>query len=1092
VPASHLLFHRKTLNNALSLFAFPGDLADKQQRLFPWIETLQRGTLDEIKEVSLQGEFLATIFQQILGYRSPITGRGKTWELCAEQNISDGGSADGALGLFSGTHNEKGKIKLSGRVVAPIELKGAKNNLDRPTSGRKESAVDQGWRYANYSPNCQWIVVSNYRELRLYCTSRTPSFYEAFFLEELADIEVFKRFYYLLCRENFLPPAKKPKSPSRIDRLLAESNEAEESITEQLYREYAELRVDLARHFWFSGPQDIDDRDTILVEKAQKALDRILFVAFCEDKKLLPDKTLQNAHDIQDPYYPRPIWENYKAVFRWVDRGNDDPPIPGYNGGLFQFDPILDDRLSVPDVLCSRMKQLTRFDFDTEVSVNILGHIFEQSVTDLEALRSQAKGEEYDRATGQRKTQGVFYTPAFITQYIVKAALGTYLDRREEELRDRFGNLDDRSTEIAFWQAYRDEVLLQTRVLDPACGSGAFLIAAFSYLSRQYDRVAQALSALEFEEENGLDRDETILTRNLYGVDLSPESAEITKLSLWLQTARPGKPLTDLDDRIKVGNSIVADAGFDGKAFDWEAAFPEVFASGGFDVVIGNPPYVRQELLSSIKLYLQTHYESYNGVADLYTYFYERGVKLLKPDGILSYIVTNKWLRSGYGEALRNFFANRTVVEQLIDFGHAPIFPDADTFPCILVVRKLEESQPETESRVLVCPVPREKLPEINLPQYVDEEGYDVPRSRFSQQAWSLERPEVDELMQKIRAVGVPLKEFTGVKPYRGILTGFNQAFLIDDGTKNKIVQADPKSAEIIKPYLRGQDIKRWHSEWQNLWLLFISWECPINQYPSILAWLEQDKSGLQKRPEVKKGRFPWYALSRYGAEYSHLFDNPKIIYQEINTFPSYSLDLDRYFLNNKVFFLPASDLYVLGLLNSPIGWWIAHQIFPKMIGDAVTPRGNLIVDFPIAPPTNATRSETEELTQHLIDLTRNNQDSHRDILDWLRLEHSIEKTGRKLENFSSLDLDEFIKEIRKRKPKGASFSPQAVRQAKEAYNDYTPKIRDRNAEIQQLERRLSELVNQAYQLTPEEVELMWQTAPPRMPVDRPSGSRSQ
>ena len=506
------LFHSRTLDNALKNFVFPPDVEERRQKILLWIETLESGALDEIKETSLHGDFLRDIFQDALGYRSVIQGGGQSWEIYAEQTISDGGgSADGALGLFHTAEGKKGAVKLQGRVVAPIELKGAKNDLDRPASGRKESAVDQGWRYANYTPECKWVIVSNYRELRLYQTSKTPVYYERFRLKDLADLVTFKRLYFLLCRQNFLPPADKPQNPSRIDELLKQSNEAEIEITKELYREYKQVRLDLSLYFRTTGPTDIPERDVVLIEKAQKVLDRILFIAFCEDRGLLPEKTIVKAHDHQDPYNPRPIWDNYRAVFQWVDQGHEDPPIPGYNGGLFKHDPLLDEQLSVTDQLCSHLKSLTRFDFSTEVSVDILGHIFEQSVTDLEELRASVTGEKYNQKKGKRKTQGVYYTPAFITQYIVIVGLGGYLDRREQELRDRL-QLDQiskratrqrREAEIKFWQTYRDEVLLKTRVIDPACGSGAFLIAAFDYLNRQYERVNEALAALELASKGG-------------------------------------------------------------------------------------------------------------------------------------------------------------------------------------------------------------------------------------------------------------------------------------------------------------------------------------------------------------------------------------------------------------------------------------------------------------------------------------------------------------------------------------------------------------------------------------------------------------
>lgn len=1119
------LFHTKTLNIALRAFSFPQDMEARHQKLAMWIAALQTGTLDEVKEVSLHGSFLNDIFQDVLGYRSVIQGAGKSWEIHAEQTISDGGgAADGAIGFFTATENAKGKVKLQGKVIAPIELKGAKNDLDRPAPGRTESAVDQGWRYANYTPDCRWIIVSNYRELRLYQTNKTPAYYESFLLTELVDLEAFKRFYFLLCRSNFLPPQNKPAAISAIDRLLKDSEVAQEEITNRLYQEYKAIRLALVKHFRFAGPQDIPNRDRVLIEKAQKTLDRILFIAFCEDKGLLPAKTINNAHDSQDIYNPRTIWENYLAVFRWVDVGNDDPPVPGYNGGLFKFDSILDAQLTVPNLLCSQLNQLTRFDFDTEVSVKILGHIFEQSVTDLEELNAETAGQEYNQKKGKRKTQGVFYTPAFITQYIVEVSLGGYLNRREQELRHFFridevlsaSNQQQKKISIKFWETYRDEVLQKTRVIDPACGSGAFLIAAFDYLMQQYERVDRELNALGCMLNDGklLEFDRSILSNNLYGVDLLSESVEITKLSLWLKTAEPGKTLTYLDDNIKVGNSIVADSSLVERAFNWEAEFPDIFADGGFDVAIGNPPYVRQELLSPIKPYLKANYESYDGVADLYTYFYEIGLRILKPGGLLSYIVTNKWLRSGYGEPLRRFFACQGLLEQIIDFGHAPIFEDADTFPCIVAVRKpnlspsiseteseIEQGKSEPNSSVIVCPVPREELANINLIQYVQEHGYQISRSRFTADAWSLEPPAVDDLMQKIKQVGVPLKDFAGVKPLYGIKTGFNEAFLIDEATKNSLVQADPKSAEIIKPYLRGQDIKRWSPEWANLWIILLKsssdsdsvwpWstandtaeEVFAQTFPSVYKYMKPMQEKLSKRSD--KGRYWWEMRS---CAYYSTFEDPKIVYQEINTFPAYAADFDGYFINNKVFFLPHFKLYTCGCLNSPIGWWIAHQLFPKMIGDAVTPRSDLIVDFPIAPPTDQIRAEVEPIVSRLIEITKINQATHQDVLQWLQLTYKIEKLGQKIEDFSSLSFQEFVEEIRKRMPKTKSSDPLGVaglKAVRETYNEYAPPIQSRKAEALRLEHRLSDLVNQAYGLTPEEIDLMWKTAPPRMPIVR-------
>ncbi|MBD2428823.1 Eco57I restriction-modification methylase domain-containing protein [Phormidium sp. FACHB-1136] len=1115
----HRLFQEKTLSRALKGFTFPDDIATRHQAILQWVKALESGTLDAMKETSLHGDFLHKVFQEVLGYRSVVGGAGQRWELHAEQTISDGGgSADGALGFFTAITDQKGGKKLEGRVIAPIELKGSKNDLDRAAPGRKESAVDQGWRYANYTADCRWVLVSNYREIRLYQTSKTPAYYEVFRLKDLADITTFKTFYFVLCRQNFLPPNADPKARSIIDELLVESDKAEVEVTKALYEEYKQVRLNLARHFRTTGPTDLPDRDMALIEKAQKTLDRVLFIAFCEDKGLLPKETLKQAHDHQDPYNPRSIWENYKAVFRAVDQGNEALAIPGYNGGLFKHDPLLDDQLQVSDLLCTQLKKLARYDFDSEVSVNILGHIFEQSVTDLEELRALSAGESYDQKKGQRKTQGVYYTPAFITQYIVTVALGGYLERKEKALWQEIG-IDQiranavrqrRKAEIEFWERYRDEVLVKTRVIDPACGSGAFLIAAFDYLNNEYERVNEQLAALKTADDTGefvgqrslFDLTKTILNQNLYGVDLSPESVEITKLSLWLKTAERGKQLTYLDDNIKVGNSIVADPAVAPRAFDWETEFAEVFADGGFDVVIGNPPYVKHDFLPlEIKPYLAKNYASHHGLADLYIYFYEKGYSILKPSGILSFIVTNKWLRASYGQFLRKFFSQRKSIEKIIDFGHAPIFQDADVFPCIIFAKKnykdIEEEVGISEQSVEICSVPRESLQGINLNQFIRNEGHQVPLSRFSDSSWSLEPVAVDKLIQKIKHRGVNLHDFIGSEPKWGLVTGANDIFLIDSRQREKLIQKDSRSSEIIYPCLRGRDIKRWTPELQDLWMISIKsssnydWEWSgkgeeseryfSSTFPAIYEYLIPFKKKLIGRDA--QGKNWWEARS---CSYYKLIEQPKIIYTDIAWLPQFAIDLESTYILNTAYFFSTSDLYLLAVVNSPLIWSFMWREAAHGKDEALRLFTQFLEILPIAPPTDEIRAEVEPAVQQLIKFTKANQQATREMLDWFRVEHGIDKAGNKLSDFATLSLDDFLQEVKKRRPKNAgNLGPKDLKTLKEAYGDYALPIQQRRRDGLVLEHRISDLVNQAYGLTPEDIDLMWKTAPPRMPFSR-------
>ena len=300
---------------------------------------------------------------------------------------------------------------------------------------------------------------------------------------------------------------------------------------------------------------------------------------------------------------------------------------------------------------------------------------------------------------------------------------------------------------LAFWLDWQHE-LGSIRILDPACGSGAFLIEAFDQLHTEYERTNDRVRELRgFAELFDLDR--KILQENLYGVDLNEEAVHIAKLSLWIKTAVQGKELTSLDHNLRVGNSIVADSQIDARAFDWKAEFPEVFdperGSGGFDVVIGNPPYIRQEWLSPIKPYLQSRYAAYHGMADLYVYFYELGLSLLRPGGRLSYVVTNKWMKAGYGEPLRKLFAEKGWVESVVDFGHAKqIFKDADVFPSIIVVRQPNEQAPPESTKV--CSIPREQLRIDDLSVQIAREGVSVPRKRLSEGVWLLEARGVNEL----------------------------------------------------------------------------------------------------------------------------------------------------------------------------------------------------------------------------------------------------------------------------------------------------------------------------------------------------------
>lgn len=281
-----------------------------------------------------------------------------------------------------------------------------------------------------------------------------------------------------------------------------------------------------------------------------------------------------------------------------------------------------------------------------------------------------------------------------------------------------------------------------------------------------------------------------ILLNNIYGVDIDPQAVEVTKLSLLLMVLEgesreniqtllrfsSERALPDLDNNIKCGNSLVstdvyaeqADLDLEDRvrlnAFDWYTEFPEIMGRGGFDAVIGNPPYVRQEVLGRIKEYFKKRYRVYYGTADLYAYFIEKGIALLREGGLFSYIVSNKWLRANYGRPLRSWLKDQCI-EEIVDFGGLPVFQNATTYPCILRVSKTSPREEFSVTQVRT-------LEFQSLADYVKENSYSVSRSSLDDDEWSLADDATQKLLEKIRARGVPLGEYVGGKIYYGIKTG--------------------------------------------------------------------------------------------------------------------------------------------------------------------------------------------------------------------------------------------------------------------------------------------------------------------------------
>lgn len=403
----------------------------------------------------------------------------------------------------------------------------------------------------------------------------------------------------------------------------------------------------------------------------------------------------------------------------------------------------------------------------------------------------------------------------------------------------------------------------------------------------------------------------------------------------------------------------------DHPTFLWRVDFAEVYQErGGFDVMIANPPYVRQERITHLKADLRKVYpDVYHGVADLYVYFYAQGLKQLRPDGVLVYISSNKFMRAGYGATLRRLLGHEATLRTVIDFGDLPIF-EATTYPTVLVVRK----RPPPEGHAVQALTVDDIALVRHLPEVLRGQAWAQEQASLRPEGWALVRPAVQALLEKLRRSGTPLGEYVQGRFYYGIKTGLNEAFVIDQATRDRLIAEDPRSAEVIKPWLRGRDVKRWGVEWRQTYLVYVPWDFKIDAYPAVKKHLLEYRQQLANRPEVQESRFPWYALSRYGAEYADEFEKPKIIYQEIATYQAFAFTSAPLYLNNKCFFIPTNDLYLLALLNSRTGWFVLGQIASKLQGGAYALQSPYVSQFPVPILTPLQRAEIESLVRRLLE----------------------------------------------------------------------------------------------------------------------------
>lgn len=993
------------------------NLAERRKYLNKWIDMLENGVLDKTKEEQLQGEFISDIFSKVLN-ASNITDGKDEWNLEREtKTLMDGQKADGTLGFF----DSKGKKDIR----ALIELKGANINLDarQKRAGDTRSAVEQAFGYApKYGRDCHWIIVSNFKEIRLYRANSMLE-YQVFFLEKLRDDLEFKKFIYVL---SFYALVGTENKKAKSLELSEEYQKVQNEIEKKFYNEYKKIRIDIFENMKNNNPEI---SELVIIEKVQKLLDRFLFICFCEDKGLIPENSYSNL--VKRGELLEDIFESFKSFCNWINTGNKSKNIPHFNGGLFKPDSVLDN-LFVDDEVFRKLEKISDYDFDSDLNESILGHIFEQSVSDIEELKKTSQNEEFDKKESKRKKDGIFYTPKYITKYIVESTMNAWIEDKKKELgEENLPELQEKDFKydlykknysknfrkhVEFWEKFREE-LRKIKIIDPACGSGAFLIEAFDFLLKYNQMIDDKIFNMTGTKNLFDDTTKEILENNIFGVDLNKESVEITKLSLWLRTADKDKTLATLENNIKCGNSLISDKNLSEKGFDWEEEFPEVFKEGGFDIVIGNPPYVII-FDKKLKKNLEENYETFRRNNDLYSAFFNKGIEILKENGKLGFITPNSFISGDYFKNLRELLINYQIVE-IINFGNKLIFEDANVYSAITILNKT-----------------------------------------FAKDDWIM-KSGIENIIGKIKINTVDFKVKNQVQEKVEKYPKFEDYFLVKDvgfnywsvgrgkvrgeSVGSRILYSGEKLNEKDIPYIKGSN---------------------FNKYSEISCsnYLKYNYTEFLNENDI----------FRYSPEILEI--KPKIVYRQTSSELVGTLDEKGLYSDKTVHCIVNKEninfnlKYVLVIFNSKLLNYLYKQDTLESGRAFAQVKTVNVKKLPIKNISLEEQKPFIEKADTMLELNKELQNKIKKFKNRLSSNLDLKEFSKKIESFYELSFKEFLKELGKQKIK-LSLSQQD--EWEEYFEDYKNSILEIKQKISQTDKEIDLMIYKLYELTEEEIKII-------------------